>query len=507
MALSALFIIKNTFLAGFSYVQARYILNRQITLANRLFRTYLLSAYAFHLRRNTAELVSNTNNEAMRVVSDVLLAVVRIVMEVLVIIALLVLLVSVEPIISLCMITLLAATSIAFLRIVRRKVAQFGLDEYRHRSAMIRAVNEGLGSLKDIKLLGREHFFLNSFSASASAYTQAAGFKTAIFELPRLFLETIAVLAMLAVAAVFIYEHRSIGAIVPTLTLLALVSVRLIPSANRIVNGVMSVRWALPALDAVHADLVALETPASPRAARTTPSRVLQVEIEFANVHFRYPGSPVESLKGVSFTIKRGTAVAIIGASGAGKTTAADVLLGLLEPSEGEVRVDGVNIRQRLTDWQRQIGYIPQHIFLSDDTIRRNVAIGIADEEVNDAAVWNALAAAQLKEFVEALPQQLDASVGERGVRLSGGQRQRIGIARALYHDPAVLMMDEATSALDHRTEGLIIETLERLRGNRTIIAIAHRHSTVRRFDNVLVLRDGRLEAQGRFDEVVLSTA
>ena len=218
---------------------------------------------------------------------------------------------------------------------------------------------------------------------------------------------------------------------------------------------------------------------------------------------YRYPNAPTQSLDGVTLTIPKNASVGFIGSSGAGKTTIVDVVLGLLTPTEGRVLVDGVDIQDRLSAWQRKIGYIPQSIYLTDDSVRRNVAFGVDADEIDDAAVWAALEAAQLRELVESMEGGLDAIVGERGVRLSGGQRQRIGIARALYHDPEVIVMDEATSALDNRTERNFVEALERLQGERTLLIIAHRLSTVRNCDTLFMLEDGRLVAQGSYDELV----
>ena len=505
IALAVLYIVKNSFLAWFAYVQSRYIFHRQVGMAKRLFDTYLRSPYTFHLQRNTAQLLHNINNDVISVVNDVFLSILRIAIETMVLIAVLILLVSVEPWISLAMMALLGGSSVLFLRGVRRKMSRYATEEHEHRSRMIQWVNQGLGGLKEVKVLRRESYFLRAFSYSADLYTRAGAFRAAIYELPRLFLETIAVLTMLGVAALFIWERRSMQAIVPTLTLLALAAARLMPSANRLVGAFIAVRWGRPALTAVHADLIGA-TELEDKAQQLESPKRLSEAIEFRNVCYCYPAAHAPTLNGVNLLIPRGSAVAFVGSSGAGKTTAVDVLLGLLEPTSGQVLVDGRDIRQDLSAWQRQIGYIPQQIYLSDDTVRRNVAFGVPDEQIDEARVWAALESAQLHEYILSLPDALNASVGERGVRLSGGQRQRIGIARALYHDPTVLVMDEATSALDHRTESLVMETIERLRIGRTIIAIAHRQTTVERFDTVLVVENGAITAKQRHSGVLSAT-
>jgi ATP-binding cassette subfamily C protein len=405
------------------------------------------------------------------------------------------------------MMILLGLASALFLRTIRRKLTSLGEDEHRFRKLMMRNASQGLGGLKDLKVLGREAYFVRSFVASAWSYTRAGVYRATIFELPRLFLETIAVMTMLGVAALLIYQKRPMQDIVPVLTLLAIAAVRLMPSTNRIVSAIVGIRYGIPALDAIHKDFQSesQELPSDAIEERSGPQ--FEHAIEFVDVRFRYANSIRDSLRGVSVRIEKGSAVAVIGASGAGKTTLVDVLLGLLKPTSGSVRVDGRDIHENLGHWQRQIGYIPQHVFLADDTIRRNIAFGVADEQIDDERIKTVLESAQLRDFVGTLPAGVDTEIGERGARLSGGQRQRIGIARALYHDPPILVMDEATSALDHKTESLIVEVLEQLRGGRTMIVIAHRHSTVQHFENVLLIEDGRIKAQGKLREVIAAGA
>jgi ATP-binding cassette, subfamily B, bacterial PglK len=506
LALALLYIIKNSFLAWFSYVQAQYVFGRQVGMAKRLFDNYLRSPYTFHLQRNTAQLLHTINNDVVVLVNDVIVSILRIAIEVMVLIAVMGLLIVVEPLVSVVMMGLLGGTSVVFLRRVRRKLSRYAAEEQQHRSQMIQWVNQGLGGLKEVKVLRREAYFLGAFSESADIYTRAGAFRAAIYELPRLFLETVAVLTMLGVAALFIWEHRAMQAIVPTMTLLALAAARLMPSANRLVGAFIAVRWGRPALNAVYDDYVRA-TGFSVAPAKLEPAKRLARSIELRDVSYCYPGAHRQTLSAVNLVIPKGKAVAFVGPSGAGKTTAVDVLLGLLEPTSGQVLVDGRDIREDLAAWQRQIGYIPQQIYLSDDSIRRNVAFGIPDDKIDDNRVWAALESAQLHDFIRSLPEGLDASVGERGVRLSGGQRQRIGIARALYHDPSVLVMDEATSALDHRTESLVMETIERLRVGRTIIAIAHRQTTVERFDTLAVVDGGSIVVKEREADVLPATA
>ena len=265
--------------------------------------------------------------------------------------------------------------------------------------------------------------------------------------LPRLFLETVAVVAILGVSALLVAQDRPVEAIIPTLTLLGVAVVRLMPSFQKISANINALKWGEKALDAVYGDLVELDKVAAEVRARRQSGGPLPFEegIRFDGVSYQYPEQEGEALQNVTLEIPKGAAVGFVGPSGAGKTTVVDVLLGLLDPTEGRVLVDGQDVQGRMARWQRKIGYIPQSIYLTDDTVRANVAFGMDDDEIDDAQVWAALDAAQLREMVEGLPEGIDTKVGERGVRMSGGQRQRVGIARALYHNPEVLVMDEAT--------------------------------------------------------------
>ena len=425
-------------------------------------------------------------------------------MEAMVLVFIFALLVAVEPLVTLGTFVIFGGITVVFYRATRAKIDAYADREQHHRGQAVKAVNQGLGGFKDARVLGREGFFLASYRESAEFMARAAQFKAVVSALPRLFLETMAVVALLGVSALLVAQDRPLENDHPH------------PHAAR--------RGRRPAHAVVHADhrvhhgdqvgrALAQRGPRRPRAARPRAGRVarrggrggalvprgLQIE----GLGYRYPNAPTQSLDDVTLTIPKNASVGFVGSSGAGKTTIVDVVLGLLTPTEGRVLVDGVDIQDRLSAWQRKIGYIPQSIYLTDDSVRRNVAFGVDEGEIDDAAVWAALDAAQLRELVESMEGGLDAIVGERGVRLSGGQRQRIGIARALYHDPEVIVMDEATSALDNRTERNFVEALERLQGERTLLIIAHRLSTVRNCDTLFMLEDGRLVAQGSYDELV----
>lgn len=375
---------------------------------------------------------------------------------------------------------------------------------------MIKWVNQGLGGVKESRVLGREGYFVDAYRASSAGYARAMRYLATVSQLPRLYLETLVAGGILLLLGVAMARHEGSEVVVPTLALFGAAAFRLLPSVNRIIASITNIRYHESAVEVIHRDMGLMAGAGAHREADAPgPGGELQFahDIELRDVCFQYPESNVTTLNGVSLVILKGSAVALVGPSGAGKTTLVDVLLGLLQPTSGAVLVDGQDVHAHLRSWQRRIGYIPQVIYLSDDTLRRNVAFGVPDPDIDDEKVWKALESAQLAGLVRAWPDGLTAVVGERGVRLSGGQRQRIGIARALYHDPEVLVLDEATSSLDGATERDIMSAIEALAGNKTLIVIAHRLSTVERCDRTYWIRDGRFERAERIHPDECGTA
>jgi len=369
---------------------------------------------------------------------------------------------------------------------------------------MMKTVNEGLGGAKITKVLGREEHFLRAFSENADRYAEASQFRQLMLDVPRIYLETAAITGLLAVAAMLVLREHNTRSIIPTLTLLAVAIVRMTPSFNRITTSLASIRYGRFALEAVHADLMhfTVASTASSNGTRCVFERAITLD----DVSYRYPGAARDSLSDVSLEIPRGSVVGFVGPTGAGKTTIVDVILGLLQPTRGQLLVDGRDAQSQIKEWQNQIGYVPQDVYLMDDTIRHNIAYGLTGDDIDESAIARAVRAAQLEEFVATLPSGLETMVGERGVRLSGGQRQRIGIARALYKNPSVLLLDEATSSLDNETEAAVMGAVEALRGSRTIIIVAHRMSTVRACDRLFVLRNGELVGSGSYESLLDSS-
>jgi ATP-binding cassette, subfamily B, bacterial PglK len=495
LALIAVYTCKALFLGFLAWRQAKFAFGMQASLSQRLFAAYLRQSYTFHLLRNSAELIRNMTVEVSAVISSALIPGMLLFAESMVLIGVFVLLLCVEPLGALVVIGVLGLAAALFHRLTRRRISRWGLARQHHEGLRIQHLQQGLGGVKDVKLLGREAEFLEQFRVHNTQSAQVAQRQSALQQLPRLWLELLAVVGIATLVILMLAQGRALGAVLPTLGLFAASAFRLMPSANRIISGVQALRYGLPAIEVLLAELQ--PAAAAPPRAGDRNATAFRETLQLDKVAFKYPGAAAPALNDLSLTIQRGETVGFIGTSGAGKSTLVDVLLGLLAPDAGQVRVDGADIQQNLRNWQDQIGYVPQSIFLTDDTLRRNVAFGLPDARIDEEAVWHALRAAQLEDFARALPAGLETMMGERGVRLSGGQRQRIGIARALYHDPAVLVLDEATSSLDTATERGVMQSVMALRGDKTLLIVAHRLSTVERCDRLYRMEAGGIVEEG----------
>lgn len=504
--LTAFFLMKNSYIAGLIYGETRLAANITAHLSKRLFQGYLDRTYTFHLQRNPAELVRNITEEAVRSV-DFLKAGVRLLREGLVIGVILSLLLFFDRLITVSVFTLFAAASGVFYLMVRRSLVIHGQLSLDHWGRQVQIINQALGAIKDIKLLGREAHLKSLLGHEVDSLHQHESHYLFMNALPRIFFEVLAVVALVIVGAVYVVFGRPVQTMLPLLALFGVAVIRLVPSITSINTSLTDFRYKRPAFDFVCAELEAVEN-LDVQQSSTKPSTAkpikMQGMIRLEEVRYRYPGAASEALQGISAEINLGEAIAFIGVSGSGKSTLIDVLLGLIEPTYGCVCVDGTDIRENLPFWQRQIGYVPQDIYLLDNSIRRNIAFGLADEDIDEAALTRAVEAAQLDKFVRSLPDGLSTPVGNRGIRLSGGQRQRIGIARALYHDPSVLVMDEATNALDDEMEREVVEAISRLRRGRTIVMIAHRLTTVRSCDRLYLLEEGIVKDQGSLEELMI---
>ena len=498
------FVCKNVYDGVLQYLEASFAAKLQTKVGDALLGAYLRAPYSWHLRRNSADLIRNTNTTLPQLATYVVNPMLTLVTEALIVVAVFVLLLVVDPITAIVVLGIFGCASLVFYRIVQGRLSRLGQLLLEYTGRMIQIVSEGLGGLKEARVLGGEGHFLRAYNHFNRKAAGIARDQRVVTQLPQQFLEVLGILTLMGVSIVLLAVGQSPQSLIPVLALFGAAAVRVMPSLNRILSALTLIRFYTRAIDEVARDL-ALPREAGTRGTgrQVHPGAHMIGDVIVEDVSFTYEGAARPALGGISLTIEQGSAVALVGASGAGKTTLADVILGLLPPDRGAVRVAGVDIQADLAAWRGHIGYVPQSIFLLDDTIRRNIAFGVRDVEIDEGQLQAAVAVAQLESHLASLPDGLDTFVGERGVRLSGGQRQRIGIARALYRNPPYLVFDEATSAVDNATEKAIVEAVEGLRGDRTILVIAHRLSTVERCDQLFVLRDGCLEAQGRYWDLI----
>jgi ATP-binding cassette, subfamily B, bacterial PglK len=508
-ALAGIFLAKNVFIAAVIYSEARLVRDVAAGLANRLFSAYVRSSYSFHLRRNPAQLIRNIANEC-EIAVDLLRNLATFLRESLVLALVVVLLLLVDPVVTLAVASVVGAAALTFYLALRNTFQRRGALAQKHRERRTHLMSQALASIKEVKLRGSERFLIDSFAAESHEIEGHKLFPRVMATLPRLVFELVALFGLVLVTAGFVLLGRDGQDMLPVFTLLAVAMARLIPTFNAITGSLANIRYDWPSMESLARELGELEddgfrSEESRGVSRENPLALppFRRELTVTNLVFRHEGAASDTLREVSLTISARQVVGIIGPSGAGKSTLVDVLLGLLPPSAGTVSVDGVDIHDDLSGWQRQVGYVPQDICVIDDTIRRNVAFGVPDSEIDTAAVKRALAAAQLATFIAELPHGLDTVVGNRGVRLSGGQRQRIGIARALYGDPALIVMDEATSALDGEAEAAVMQAISEIRESRTVILVAHRLSTVRSCDVVFLIQEGRVTDFGSFVDLL----
>ncbi|MDB5810210.1 MAG: ATPase [Betaproteobacteria bacterium] len=489
LILVTLYIVKTFYLGYLAWRQARFVYDVQASISRRLFSGYLRQPYTFHLQRNSAQLIRNAIGQAGGL-SSIIQETMLLISETLVLISLSLLLVTVEPLGALLVVSILGIAGFSFSRLTRKHVLRWGEVHQLHEGMRIQHIQQGLGSAKDLKLLGREEEFIAQYAVHNEGTARVGERQAALQAIPRLGLELLAAVGLATLVLVMVAQHKPLDALLPTLGLFAAAAFRIMPSVSRILGASHGIRYSLPVIATLNDEFQLFKIPeASPQSSLLACKGRLSIK----RVGYRYPSATTDALEDINMSIDFGKAVGIIGTSGAGKSTLIDVMLGLIPPQVGTVEVDGVDIRSNIRGWQDQIGYVPQTIYLTDDSIRRNVAFGLPDAQIDEGAVWKALKNAQLETFVRSLPGALDTPVGERGIRLSGGQRQRIGIARALYHDPAVLVLDEATSSLDTATESDVMESVRELRGGKTIIIVAHRLTTIERCDLVFRLENGRL--------------
>lgn len=516
-AVGFIFVVRSGFVIFVTAQQSHFVADKHIELAHRLFKGYMRAPYHFHFQRNSAHLLNTLHNELNRF-SGLLHSILSFCAEFIVIVILVVLLVTADPLSFVISVLILGVSVSIFYQFFRKKLVATGNRRLNADKMRMQWIQQGLHGIKEIKVLGREQFFLNNFDEHQRESSRLESFVRILLNSSRPFYETILVLSAISILGIVMAYGYSFVTILPTLVLFVGAAYRLVPSLNIASSTMTAILTNLPSIDTIYYDLQFLEGRAEqgdksfdisvPQQQQDKPLSVSGEvpTVDLVGVCYRYPTSDCDAVHNITLSIPADTTVGIIGPSGSGKTTLIDVILGLLPPTSGKVLANGVDIHAQLDVWQQYIGYIPQTIYLADGTVRANVALGIPATQIDDEQVWAVLRIAQLDQFVQALPDGLSTVIGEHGVRLSGGQRQRIGIARALYHNPAILVMDEATSALDNETERSFMKAIESLRSTKTIIIIAHRLTTVKDCDVLYVLKNGAIEEVGTYDSLMLDS-
>lgn len=486
--------LKNVFFIFSLRYQVKFNYNLYTRMSSNLLYYYLSESYLQHINRNTSDIIRNVNQQTLDLIQGFLFPLLILVTEILIVLLLLTFLISLNPIASLYVFILIGLCVTGIFYYSRKKLQQSGGVVAINRSMSNKAVLQSLGSFKITKMLGKEAFFVNSFNNAIQQMSTANQYLELTQSLPRFFLETSIVTVMMSLAMILLYQGQPADELILVLSVFGLAGIRLLPSMNRILSSLNSIKYMQGVLKDVMDDIVAASHINSSVKVKKDFRRneFFFENLILKNIDFNYiSNTPV--LKNISLMIERNQSIGFVGHSGSGKSTLIDIILGLLSQDKGDIVINGRDLIDILPDWQRSVGYIPQDIYLIDDTIKANIAFGIKEDDIDHDQIMIVLKIAQLDELVYALHDGIETVIGERGVKLSGGQRQRIGIARALYHDPQILVMDEATAALDNITEKAFMSAINNLKGQKTLIMIAHRLSTLKNCDIIYKIEKGRL--------------
>ena len=485
-------------------------------LSYKILKAYVEAPYSFHLRINSASIIQNVINTTDNVCSGVVMPLLTAISNFIIVLALTLLLIKASSI-ALFLILLLLPVVFGLFKLLQTRLAFWSKEGWSASEEMIRIMHHAIGGLKEIRVIGCESYFKQQMEQQTNRYSKNLTLNHAYGNLPRFVMEAFMVTFVVSFTFLYINLYRGQGQnLTAILGIFALASIRLLPAISNLVSNINRLKANAFAIHKLFYDFQEIEKAETlPFADTNSPSKNLspgsdvspllfKKQIVFSKVAFQYPDTSRKALDKISLVIPKGKSIGLIGKSGAGKTTLVDVLLGLFIPQSGDIKVDGRSVYSNLRAWQNLLGYVPQSIFLMDETLERNIAYGVPDHLIDRERVKKAIEMAQLNEVVEQLPQGIKTVVGEGGVLLSGGQRQRVGIARVLYHEREILVFDEATAALDNQTEGLITQATKALAGTKTIIIIAHRLSTIEHCDRIYQLEQGRIIKSGSYEQVVL---
>jgi len=505
-AMLGILLVGNAISAFFAWLKVRFVWQKNHDISSALLRKYLSLPYVYFLSKHSADLGKNILSEVEQMTGHLLLPLMRILTSGIVVFIILTLLFFVNPAVAAITVLLFGSLYVAIFVFLRRRLRVKGEKRVQENTGRFTVATEALAGIKDIKILGREGYFLERFSNHSAKFSKLQAWVAVIGQLPQYFMETVAFGGVIALILVLLSLGQEGSKIIPLVSFFVFAGYRLMPAFQEIFYGVSSVQFNRAILDRISRDMNEETTAPPVFKKRELPAPlVLRERIALENMSFCYPHSRQIALSHVSLEIPKSSFVGLVGPTGGGKTTLGDLLIGLLSPSEGRMTVDGVEIRgNNVWNWQRNIGYVPQQVFLYDDTVTRNVVFGLPDERIDRTRVEEVCRIANLHDFIEQeLPNGYDTPIGERGIRLSGGQKQRIGIARALYHDPEVLVLDEATSSLDGITERAVLQAIENVAKKKTVIAIAHRLTTVKNCDTIYLIDKGAIVTQGTYEELM----
>ncbi|GHV69814.1 ABC transporter ATP-binding protein [Spirochaetia bacterium] len=492
----------NIFLAFVTFVINFFSARRFYSLTMRFLEKYLRQPYVFYLNSNTADLSKKILSDVFTVI-NLLIRILNLISSSLVSLAIIILLIIINPLLALAVSGIFGILYLLIYSLVKKFLDKKGKEKNVQNKLRYKYINETFGGIKDVKILGKEKVFLSFNSGPAKKYAHNDALCEIISDIPKYVLEVIVIGGIVGVIAFMVHSGIKLDSFLPVLTVYAFGAYRLLPSLQKIFRAVTSIKYNLPVLEGLHRDYTKLP-PGEALANEDIPKLDFRKTIALENISFSYPNTSKDVIKSQSLVIEANTSIALVGATGCGKTTLVDIILGLLEPQTGAISIDGQKITgANRKNWQRNLGYVPQSIYLTDDTIRNNIAFGIAPDKIDDQAVIQAAKLANIHDFIiKELEESYDTVIGERGIRLSGGQRQRIGIARAVYHNPSVLILDEATSALDGLTENAIMDAIQTMSRKKTIIMIAHRITTVKGCDVIYFMDKGTIVDSGNYDEL-----